>query len=278
MPIFRNTSSMAISQLLGLHERVEEVEEGRGREDEAEDGFEGHGVLLSFASDLVAALHVPERQREEAGGEEEEEDVEHSVLLERRDRTEDEELLVVARVVGGGSAERVGGRVVVTRFELEDELRVWAVLERERPLPQGLGETRDAIVGVVEVLGAEGERRRDGEKRKSPGGYLSQTDAPCQLAASACGRVCRPRSSEAARCTFSEIFNVPTKSTNERQWDESSGSSGPKNVFTLNPERVLRVRDLRPEGLPRVVVLDVLPAVQEPELSGPVVVEGSSRS
>ena len=39
-------------------------------------------------------------------------------------------------------------------------------------------------------------------------------------------------------------------------------------------ERVLRVGDLRPEGLARVVVLDVLPAVQEPELAGPVVVEG----
>src|SRR5512137_2720452 len=65
---------MAISQLFRLQERVEEIAEGCSGEHEAEDGFEGHGLSLSlFDSDLVAALDVPERQREE-----EEEGVEHA--------------------------------------------------------------------------------------------------------------------------------------------------------------------------------------------------------
>jgi hypothetical protein len=69
---------MAFSQLLGLQERVEEISESGDGEDEAEDGFEGHGVsLFSFDSDLVAALHVPERQREEAERQEDEEGIEH---------------------------------------------------------------------------------------------------------------------------------------------------------------------------------------------------------
>jgi hypothetical protein len=33
------------------------------------------------ASQVLAALHVPERQREKGGGEKKEEDVEHHVLL-----------------------------------------------------------------------------------------------------------------------------------------------------------------------------------------------------
>jgi hypothetical protein len=69
---------MVFSQLLGLHERVEEIGESGDGEDEAEDGFERHGVsLFSFDSDLVAALHVPERQREETERQEEEDCVEH---------------------------------------------------------------------------------------------------------------------------------------------------------------------------------------------------------
>src|SRR5450756_491074 len=77
-PVFRTTSSMAFSQLLGLQERVEEIGESGDGEDEAEGGFERHGVsLFSFDSDLVAALHVPERQREEAERQEEEKGVEH---------------------------------------------------------------------------------------------------------------------------------------------------------------------------------------------------------
>src|ERR1035437_802767 len=46
-PVFRTTSSMAFSQLLGLHERVEEIGESGDGEDEAEGGFEGHDVSLS---------------------------------------------------------------------------------------------------------------------------------------------------------------------------------------------------------------------------------------
>jgi hypothetical protein len=67
---------MAFSQLLGLQERVKEVGESGDRQDEAEHGFEGHGVF-SFKSDLVAALHVPERQGEEAERQEGEQCVEH---------------------------------------------------------------------------------------------------------------------------------------------------------------------------------------------------------
>jgi hypothetical protein len=69
---------MAFSQLLRLKERVKKISEGGDGQDEAEDGFERHGVsLFSFDSDLVAALHVPERQREEAERQEEEKGVEH---------------------------------------------------------------------------------------------------------------------------------------------------------------------------------------------------------
>src|SRR5664279_537816 len=38
---------MAFSQLLGLHERVEEVGEGGDGQNETEDGFKSHGVCLS---------------------------------------------------------------------------------------------------------------------------------------------------------------------------------------------------------------------------------------
>src|SRR5450759_5821447 len=48
---------------------------------------------------------------------------------------------------------------------------------------------------------------------------------------------------------------------------------GPGEEIPRDAECVLRVRDLRPERLAAVVVLDALPAVQEPELARPVVVE-----
>jgi hypothetical protein len=65
---------MAISQLLGLHERVEEVAEGRGREDEAEDGFEGHVRLFlslqissqRFTYQSDSARRAPVRRRKRA--------------------------------------------------------------------------------------------------------------------------------------------------------------------------------------------------------------------
>ncbi len=122
---------------------------------------------------------------------------------------------------------------------------------------------------------ASAERRDEEETKKVLlRKYLSQRDAPCQLAAGGLrAAVCRPRSTLAAMFTFEEIFSVPTKSTNDRQCASSSGSSGPKNVFHRDAERVLRIRDLRPDRLAAVVVLDVLPAVQEPELARPVVVE-----
>jgi hypothetical protein len=65
---------MAISELLGLHERVEEIEEGRGEKHEAEDGFEGHGVgpslpiqissqRLTYQSDSARRASVRRRKR-----------------------------------------------------------------------------------------------------------------------------------------------------------------------------------------------------------------------
>src|ERR1035437_2471532 len=47
-PVFRTTSSMAFSQLLGLQERVEEIGESGDGQDETEDGFKGHDVSLSI--------------------------------------------------------------------------------------------------------------------------------------------------------------------------------------------------------------------------------------
>src|SRR5450759_1514893 len=47
-PVFRTTSSMAFSQLLGLQERVEKIGEGGDGQNESKDGFKGHGVSLSL--------------------------------------------------------------------------------------------------------------------------------------------------------------------------------------------------------------------------------------
>src|SRR5450759_3969906 len=52
-PVFRTTSSMAFSQLLGLQERIEEIGESGDGEDEAEGGFDIHGD--SFRSRRSAA-------------------------------------------------------------------------------------------------------------------------------------------------------------------------------------------------------------------------------
>src|SRR5450759_5489128 len=46
-PVFRTTSSMAFSQLLGLQERVEKIGEGGDGQNESKDGFKGHDVSLS---------------------------------------------------------------------------------------------------------------------------------------------------------------------------------------------------------------------------------------
>src|SRR5512140_3460236 len=165
---------MAFSQLLGLQERVEKVGEGGDRQDETEDGFKRHGVSLLFSldSDLVAALHVPERQREETECQEDEEGIEHAGFLsERGDGAENEQDLVPLRERPVRSAEAVGGGAVVAALELDDQLRERSRFEGESRREEILGKGGNTCGGVVEVLDAQcegGRKGRRGRAQKGP--------------------------------------------------------------------------------------------------------------
>jgi hypothetical protein len=119
-------------------------------------------------SQVFAALHVPERQREEEEGQEGEEGIEHRCFLsERGNGAEDAEKLISLRERPVRPAETVGGRVVVAALELQDQLRMRTGFERECRAPERLREGRDAGLGVVEHLGAEREKVRGGGRGRA---------------------------------------------------------------------------------------------------------------